>query len=136
MDIRSKLAVLCEAFNAHDLDLIMGLFADDCVLEMPRGSKPWGTRFEGKRRVREGLATRFDGTPDVHYGNAEHFVDLIADTGISKWTLTGTIREGKNIEVRGCDFYSVRNGKALRDSLSTTFNRVGSRERSKRFRKL
>jgi SnoaL-like domain len=49
MDIRSTLTELCEAFNAHDLDRIMAFFSDDCVLEMPRGSKPWGSRFEGKQ---------------------------------------------------------------------------------------
>jgi ketosteroid isomerase-like protein len=114
MDIRSTLTELCEAFNAHDLDRIMAFFSDDCVLEMPRGSKPWGTRFEGKQNVREALATRFDGLPDVHYGNEEHFVDLAADTGISKWTLTGTTREGTKKEVQGCDFYKFRNGKVIR----------------------
>ena len=90
MDIRSTLIEICEAFNAHDLDRIMAFFSDDCVLEMPRGSKPWGSRFEGKRNVREALATRFEGLPDVHYGNDEHFVDSAAETGMSKWTLTGT----------------------------------------------
>ncbi len=53
----------------------MSYFADDCVLEMPRGNKPYGSRFEGKPDVRQGLAARFEGLPDVHYGNAEHFVD-------------------------------------------------------------
>jgi hypothetical protein len=72
MDIRSTLTALCDAFNAHDLDRIMAFFADDCVLQMPRGNKPWGSRFEGKQTVREALATRFAGLPDVHYGNAEH----------------------------------------------------------------
>jgi ketosteroid isomerase-like protein len=114
LDIQSKLVELCAAFNAHDLDRIMALFADDCVLEMPRGSRRWGSRFVGKRSVREGLAKRFEGLPDVHYGNDEHFVDLAADTGISKWTLTGTTREGKRIEVRGCDFYTFRNGEVIR----------------------
>jgi len=114
MDIHSKLTELCEAFNAHDLDWIMAFFADDCVLEMPKGSKPWGSRFEGKRNVREGLATRFEGLPDVHYGNAEHFVDSTADTGISKWTVTGTTHEGKRIEAQGCDFYTFRNGEVIR----------------------
>ena len=113
MDIRSTLTALCEAFNAHDLDRIMAFFADGCVLEMPRGSAPWGTRFEGKRAVREALATRFEGLPDVHYGNDEHFVDEAAETGMSKWTLTGTTREGKRIEVRGCDFYSFRDGRII-----------------------
>ena len=113
MDIRSKLTALCESFNAHDLDSIMQFFADDCVLEMPKGSKPWGTRFEGKRKVRDGLAARFEGLPDVHYGNAEHFVDTMANTGISKWTLTVTRGEGKKIEIRGCDFYTFRAGEVI-----------------------
>ena len=69
MDIRSTLAALCDAFNAHDLDRIMTFFADDCVLEMPRGSQPWGARFDGKGNVRDALAARFQGLPDVHYGN-------------------------------------------------------------------
>jgi steroid delta-isomerase-like uncharacterized protein len=114
MDIRAILKELCEAFNAHDLDRIMMVFADDCVLEMPRGAKPWGTRVEGKKDVRAALATRFEGLPDVHYGDEEHFVDSAASTGISQWTLTGTSRDGKKTEVRGCDFYTFRNGKIIR----------------------
>ncbi|MBR1152480.1 nuclear transport factor 2 family protein [Bradyrhizobium sp. JYMT SZCCT0428] len=114
MDIRAALTELCEAFNAHDLDRIMACFADDCVLEMPRGSSPWGSRFEGKRNVRQALATRLEGLPDVHYGNPAHFVDAVADTGISKWTLTGTTREGARKELQGCDFYTFREGKVIR----------------------
>lgn len=114
MDIRSTLAELCAAFNAHDLDRIMAVFADDCVLEMPRGDAPWGTRFEGREAVRAALATRFAGLPDVHYGDAAHFVDEGAGTGISRWTLTGTTPEGERKEVRGCDFYTFRAGKVAR----------------------
>jgi len=114
MDIRSTLRELCEAFNAHDLDRIMTFFAEDCVLEMPRGKDPWGSRFEGKRDVRAALATRFDGLPDVHYGDDEHFVDAAAGTGISRWTLTGTARDGTRTEVRGCDFYTFRGDKVVR----------------------
>ncbi len=89
MDTRSTLRELCEAFNAHDLDRIMGFFAEDCVLEMPRGDKPWGSRSEGKAAVRAALAARFEGLPDVHYGGDEHFADEVANTGMSKWLLTG-----------------------------------------------
>ena len=114
MDIRSTLIELCDAFNAHDLDRIMACFADDCVLEMPRGAKPSGARFEGRQNVRAALATRFEGLPDVHYGNGEHFVDAAANTGMSKWLLTGTNREGKKVEAHGCDFYTFRDGKVTR----------------------
>ena len=51
------LKAITEAFNAHDLDAIMEFFADDCVLEMPRGPDPWGRRLEGREPVREGLAS-------------------------------------------------------------------------------
>ena len=91
----------------------MAFFSDDCVLQMPRATQPWGSRFEDKRNVREALATRFAGLPDVHYGNVEHFVDSTADTGISKWTLAGTTPEGARKEVQGCDFYTFRNGKVI-----------------------
>jgi ketosteroid isomerase-like protein len=112
--VRSRLDELCAAFNVHDLDKIMDLFANDCVLEMPRGDKPWGTRFEGKAAVREGLASRFEGLPDVHYGESVHFVDEKASTGITKWTLTGTTIDGKRLELWGCDFYTFRDGLAIR----------------------
>jgi ketosteroid isomerase-like protein len=111
-EILQKLQGLADAFNAHDLDRVMGFFAPGCVLEMPRGSDPWGTRFQGLAAVREGLRGRFTNTPDVHYGNALHFVD--GDTGISRWTLSGTTPAGERIEVNGCDFYTFRDGKVVR----------------------
>ena len=114
MDIRSALTGLCDAFNAHDLDRIMAFFDEDCILEMPRGSEPWGTRCEGKPAVRAALATRFEGLPDVHYEPEAHFVDAGAGVGISKWTLTGTPRGGTPTIVRGCDFYTFRNDKVIR----------------------
>ena len=114
MDIRSTLVELCDAFNAHDLDRIMTFFAEDCVLEMPRGDRPWGTRAEGRQAVRAALAGRFEGLPDVHYGDGEHFVDAAAGAGMSKWNLTGTARDGRRVEVRGCDFYTFKDGKVAR----------------------
>lgn len=111
-ELLKTLEALVDAFNAHDLDRVMSFFAPDCVLEMPRGPEPWGTRFEGLAAVREGLRGRFTGTPDVHYGEATHTVD--GDTGMSRWTLTGTTTAGERLEVRGCDFYTFRDGKVVR----------------------
>jgi ketosteroid isomerase-like protein len=103
----------CEAFNAHDLDRIMKFFADDCILEMPRGPDAWGARYQGKQAVREGLASRFEGLPDVYYADDEHFVDTERQTGVSKWLLTGTTREGRRLEIRGCDFYTFRGDQVI-----------------------
>jgi hypothetical protein len=54
--------------------------------------------------VREGLAARFAGIPDVHYGDDEHFA--CGNRGVSEWTLTGTTTDGERIEVRGCDLWT------------------------------
>lgn len=111
-DIIAVLDALADAFNAHDIDKIMTYFGDDCALDMPRGPEPHGSRYKGVDNVRRGLLTRFETTPDVHYGDVEHFVD--GDTGMSKWLLTGTTPGGERIEVRGCDFYTFRDGKIVR----------------------
>jgi steroid delta-isomerase-like uncharacterized protein len=107
-----RLRAFLDAFNRHDLDTIMDFFADDCVFEMPRGPNPWGRRYVGKQQVREGLATRFTGIPDVHYDEDRHFVS--GEIGVSQWTLTGTTREGVRIEVRGLDVLDFRDGKMIR----------------------
>jgi ketosteroid isomerase-like protein len=102
---------MLDAFNDHDLDGIMALFADDCVFESPRGPGPWGRRFEGKPAVREGLGARFTTIPDVHYGDGSHFV--AGERGVSEWTLTGTTTDGVPLEVRGCDLWTFRGDEVL-----------------------
>ena len=57
MDNLEILKELTQAFNDHDLNRIMSFFDDDCSLDMPKGSEPWGTRYMGKDEVRRGLAT-------------------------------------------------------------------------------
>lgn len=103
------LQAILNAFNRHDPDEIMAYFAEDSVLLTPRGPEPWGQRFEGKDEVRRGLATRFEGIPDVHYGDDRHWV--FGDFGVSEWTLTGTTTGGQRIEVFGCDHFTFRDGK-------------------------
>ena len=107
------LKALAAAFNAHDLDLIMSFFADDCVLEMPRGPDPWGQRSTGRAAVREALRSRFAGIPDVHYGDDTHFV--AGPVGVSQWTLRGTRAQGgERVEVRGCDLYTFADDGKIR----------------------
>jgi ketosteroid isomerase-like protein len=108
----STLEQLVAAFNAHDLDSIMTFFHEDCELLMPRGKDPWGTRYVGKAAVRQGLATRFAGVPDVRYGEAEHWV--AGSLGVSRWLLTGTTMVGDKLRVRGVDLYESRDGKITR----------------------
>jgi ketosteroid isomerase-like protein len=108
----NTLKEVLEALNHHDLDGIMGFFADDCTVDMPRGPDPWGTRFVGKSEVREGLASRFAGIPDVHYGEDHHFV--CGSRGVSEWRLTGTTTSGVRVNVRVCDLWEFADSKVVR----------------------
>ena len=103
-----------DAFNRHDLDAIMEYFSDDCSFDFPRGPEAWGQRFTGKAQVREALAGRFRGIPDVHYGDDVHWISAEGDRGVSEWTLTGTTTAGVKLEVRGCDLWEFKDGKISR----------------------
>jgi ketosteroid isomerase-like protein len=105
----TRLAVLGDiaaAFDAHDLDRIMGHFVDDCVFETPRGPDADGRRVAGREAVRAAFADRFAGIPDVRYTDDSHFV--AGDRGVSEWLLSGTTVDGQRIEVRGCDIWTFR----------------------------
>jgi steroid delta-isomerase-like uncharacterized protein len=108
------LRAVLDGFNRHDLDAIMSHFADDAVFESPRGPDPWGTRFIGSAAVRAGLAKRFAGIPDVHYGGDDHFVSEDGRRAVSEWTLTGTTTDGQRLEVRGCDLWTIEGGRIVK----------------------
>jgi ketosteroid isomerase-like protein len=102
-----------DEFNQHDVDAIMTHFAENCVFDSPRGPDPWGRRFVGKAEVRSGLLARFEGIPDVHHGEADHFA--CGPRGVSEWTIRGTDLGGNRIEVRGCDLWTIGDdGKIVR----------------------
>ena len=105
---------ILNAFNRHDLDAIMGYFSDNCSFDFPRGPEHFGQRFVGKARVREALASRFKGIPDVHYGEDRHWISSEGDRGVSEWTLTGTTTSGVRVKVRGCDLWEFADGKIIR----------------------
>jgi len=102
-----------DAWNSHDLDRLMELFTDDCVFEASGGSTVDGRRFAGRAAVRNSFAAVFERMPDAHWGQGRHHV-LGPDSGVSQWTLTGTFEDGSRIEVNGCDFLTVRDGKITR----------------------
>jgi hypothetical protein len=58
------------------------------------------------------LAKRFEGIPDVHYGEDQHWI--CDDFGVSEWTLSGTSLSGQHIEVRGVDLLEFAQGKVIR----------------------
>ena len=107
-----SLQAFLDAFNAHDVDAIMSFFTEDCVFDTPRGPAPGGRRLVGKERVRSGIQARFDGIPDIRYGDDRHWIS--GDRGVSEWTIRGTQATGEPIAVRGCDLFEFSGGRISR----------------------
>jgi steroid delta-isomerase-like uncharacterized protein len=102
-----------EAWNSHDLDRLMSLFADDCVFEASGGPEFHGRKFVGRAQVRSAFADVFDSMPDANWGDGRHFV-ISEDYGVSEWRLTGTLHNGSGVDVLGCDFLTARDDKIVR----------------------
>jgi steroid delta-isomerase-like uncharacterized protein len=112
-DLKRLLIEHTDAWNSHDVDRLMGLFADDCVFEASGGPEFDGRRFEGRAHVRSAFAEVFNSMPDANWSGGRHFV-ISHDYGVSEWRLTGTLHDGKRIDVLGCDFLTVRDDKIVR----------------------
>ena len=114
-DMEKMLQAFADAWNRHDVDALMSMMTADGVFEASGGTMVDGERHEGQRAVRAAYAAIFDVYPDAHWGNARHFV--AGDRGLSEWTFTGTLKDGKRVEVTGCDVFTFRNGKiAIKNS--------------------
>jgi ketosteroid isomerase-like protein len=101
-----------EAWNRHDLDALMDLFVDDCAFEASGGDEVCGKRYQGHVEVRRAFAQVLVSMTDANWGNGRHY-EIGPDYGVSEWTLTGTMPDGRRLEVNGCDFLTVRDGKIL-----------------------
>lgn len=112
-DLERLLVEHADAWNTHDVDRLMRLFADDCVFDASGGTEAWGQRFEGRDAVRRAFAEVLTSMPDAHWGEARHFA-ISADYGVSEWRLTGTRLDGAVLDVHGCDFITVRGDRIVR----------------------
>ena len=103
------------AFNAHDVDLILSYMTDDCVFEASAGPNVDGEKFTGKGAVKKAFEDVFKNYPDAHWGNIRHFIS--GERAVSEWILTGTKSDGSKVEVTGCDLFTFRDGKiAIKNS--------------------
>jgi steroid delta-isomerase-like uncharacterized protein len=114
-DLFELLDRFAEAWNRHDLDALMSMMTDDCVFEASAGSQVDGQRSHGKQAVRAAFAAVFEAFHDAHWANPRHFI--ANNRGVSEWTFTGMQKDGKRVEVTGCDLFTFREGKiAIKNS--------------------
>lgn len=117
-ELNDLLAEHTDAWNSHDLDRLMALFADDCVFEAAGGDEACGTTYTGREAVRAAFADIFAGVPDARWTEGRHGV-LGPDYGVSEWLMVGTVADGRRLEIRGCDFLTVHNGKIVKKNSLT-----------------
>jgi ketosteroid isomerase-like protein len=93
---------LVDALNAHDLDRLVGCFADDFVNETPvhpqRG-------FRGSQQVRTNWRQILAGVPDLRARVPRSAVD--GDTLWTEWDMSGTRVDGAAFAMRGVAIFQV-----------------------------
>lgn len=98
-----------DAWNAHDIEALMGMMADDCEFHAVAGPDLLGASFVGREAVREGFQMAWKNFPDAQWLDGEHFT--IGDRGVSESTFSGTKSDGTRIEARMVDVFTFKDGK-------------------------
>jgi ketosteroid isomerase-like protein len=108
-ELEKLLESFADAWNRHDVNGLMSMMTEDGIFEASAGSEVSGERHEGQKAVRAAYEAVFSQFPDARWSNPRHFVK--GNRGVSEWTFTGTLKDGRRVEVTGCDLFTFRNGK-------------------------
>lgn len=108
-DLAKLLDAFADAWNRQDVEALMSMMTEDGIFEASAGNDVNGERHEGQRAVRAAYEAVFAQYPDARWANARHFVTK--NRGVSEWTFSGTLNDGRRVEVTGCDLFTFRNGK-------------------------
>jgi len=96
------LGQLAAALNAHDIDALVGCFAEDYRNDTPahpdRG-------FVGRDQVRRNWIQIFAGVPDITAAVARATVD--GSTVWSEWVMTGTRVDAQPFDMRGVILFEI-----------------------------
>lgn len=101
-------AELIEKINAHDLDAVMKLFADDCVLE-PNSASLSGDVVVGKEKIQEYFKTLFSEHGDIHFSTEE--ILGFGHRCIVRWKCVWIDKKGVERSLRGVDIIREKNDR-------------------------
>ena len=105
-----------DAINRHDLETLLGMFADDGVFEFPTGTV-LGGRHQGREALEAWFTRWFDRMPEIHFTLRNVSVDNIFAMGATnvvhaEWDLDETDQEGNAYHLTGVTAFHVEGGKA------------------------
>ena len=105
-----------DAWNAHDVDAIVGFHAPGMVFE----NHTAGESVEGDA-VGPHIARIFENWPDLTFrGRRLYTRDGLV---VSEWTATATASDGRRLEWDGVDIFPVRDGLILRKDVYSSSHR-------------
>ncbi|MTI18092.1 nuclear transport factor 2 family protein [Rhodobacteraceae bacterium RKSG542] len=107
----ADLSATFDAFNRHDVDGVMEVFADDAVFYAVGGNEVYGTKIEGKEAIAAAFSAVWAGMKDARWDHHSHFVS--GDRAVSEWTFSGTDGDGNRVEAEGADLFTLRDGKII-----------------------
>ena len=96
---------LVETVNAHDLEAMVGCFAEDYVNVTPAHPQ---RGFGGSQQVRRNWSQLFAGVPDLRAEVLGTAVD--GDRVWTEWDISGTRRDGAPFAMRGVVIFGVSSG--------------------------
>ena len=96
---------LLESVNAHDLEAMVGCFAQDYVNVTPAHPQ---RGFGGSQQVRRNWSQLFAGVPDLRAEVLATAVD--GDRVWTEWDISGTRRDGAPFAMRGVVIFGVSSG--------------------------
>lgn len=102
---RDAILAFHAAFNARDVDLIMGLMTEDCVFENTY-PPPDGERLAGSTAVRAFWTAMFANAQHTHFGVEEVFA--AGERGVLRWRYEWIAQTGETGHIRGVDVFRVR----------------------------
>lgn len=111
----------CEAFNRHDVDGMMSLVGDDCILESAEPA-PDGMVYAGKEAIVQRWRDFLRESPEAHLEVEEIFG--LGERCVLRWKYTWTATGGEEKHIRGIDVFRVSNG-CIRRQLAYIKSKMG-----------
>ncbi|NDH61201.1 MAG: nuclear transport factor 2 family protein [Alphaproteobacteria bacterium] len=78
-----RLHEIADAFARHDVDGIVGFFAEDGEFRNAKGPHHWGQSFKGRAAIRSYFVPLFAGTSDVNWRHTSEFI--CGNRAVTEW---------------------------------------------------
>ena len=102
-----------KAFNSGDIDAILACVTDDFEWVMGRGpDAPDGRIVRGRDDVAQALRERAAEYAELKFSETKLYQD--GDCVMGTFRARGRYADGRPIDTRGCDFYTIRDGRIAR----------------------